>query len=80
MRERMRQRRAELGLTQEEAAKRAGIARTSWANIETSARNPRLTVAIGIKRALEYDGDNIFFDQGCLDSEQSECRPVSENY
>lgn len=70
MREKMRQRRAELGLTQEEAAKRAGIARSSWANIETSARNPRLTVAIGIKRALEYEGDDIFFDVECLVSEQ----------
>lgn len=72
MRERMRQRRVQLGLTQEEAARRAGIARTSWANIETSARNPRLSVAIGIKRALEYDGDDIFFSQECPETEQNE--------
>ena len=72
MRTKLRQRRAELGLTQEEVAKRAGLSRSSYANIEGSARAPSFKAVVAIKRAIGYDGDDIFFDDDCLETRQEQ--------
>lgn len=59
MRVNMANRRKKLNLTQEEVAKRVGIARTTYTNIELGDKNPSLQVALKIKEVLESD-DDIF--------------------
>lgn len=60
MRRNMINRRKELELTQEEVAKRSGIARTTYTNIELGDKNPSLAVALKIKETLQTNDDNIF--------------------
>lgn len=60
MRINMINRRKKLGLTQKEVAKRVGIARTTYTNIELGDKNPSLQVALRIKEALEIEDDGIF--------------------
>lgn len=60
MRINMINRRKKLGLTQKEVAKRVGIARTTYTNIELGDKNPSLEVALRIKEALETEDDDIF--------------------
>ena len=59
----LRERRIELGLTQQQVADTAGISRSSYVNIENGARNPRLSAAVGIKQALDYQDDDIFLTE-----------------
>ncbi|WP_203334326.1 helix-turn-helix transcriptional regulator [Planococcus beigongshangi] len=61
MREWLKTKRLEAGLTQEEAAKKAGIARTTYAMIEQGERDPSVSVAAKIAGALKFKW-TIFFD------------------
>jgi putative transcriptional regulator len=54
--------RKEKGLTQSEIAKRVGIARTTYTNIELGTKNPSLNIAIKLKKTLNTDDDNIFLN------------------
>lgn len=56
----LRKRREMLGLTQEEVAKKVGIARNTYTNIELGVKNPSFTVALKIKEAVSYYDDDIF--------------------
>jgi putative transcriptional regulator len=60
MRINMINRRTELGLTQEDVANMANIARSTYTNIELGYKNPSLTVALKIKKILKCKDDNIF--------------------
>lgn len=60
MRTNMVNRRKKLRLTQEQVANKAGIARTTYTNIELGDKNPSLAVALKIKQALKTDKDDIF--------------------
>lgn len=60
MRINMINRRKKLRLTQEQVANKAGIARTTYTNIELGDKNPSLAVALKIKEALRTDKDDIF--------------------
>lgn len=68
MRINMIKRRKKLGLTQKEVAKRVGIARTTYTNIELGDKNPSLQVALRIKEALETEDDDIFLISSVPDS------------
>lgn len=65
MREYLRQRRHELGYTQEDCAKAAGIKRTTYTNIELGKKDPSLKVALRLKQFLKTDDDKIFLVSGC---------------
>ncbi len=62
MREILRNERKKKNLTQQEIADLAGISRVHYTQIENNSnnKNPSLDVAISIKKALGYVGDDLF--------------------
>lgn len=62
MREILKRERVKQNLTQKELADKAGISRVHYTQIENASnnKNPSLEVALKIKRALNYDDDNLF--------------------
>jgi len=50
------------GLTQAEIAKKVGIARSTYTNIELGIKNPSFNVATKIKRVLNINDDDIFLN------------------
>lgn len=61
MRIKLREERKKRNLTQEQVANIVGISRVHYNQIESSAnKNPSLDVAINIKKALNYSGDDLF--------------------
>ncbi len=62
MREILRHERKKKNLTQQELANLAGISRVHYTQIENNSNNkkPSLDVAISIKKALGYVGDDLF--------------------
>ena len=59
---RIKQMRAELGLTQEELADRCGIFRTYLSRIEAGAANPTLTMLYTLAGALNVHVQDLFDD------------------
>lgn len=62
MREKLKKVRLNQDLTQEKIAKMVGISRVHYTQIENASNNkcPSLDVAINIKKALNYQGDDLF--------------------
>lgn len=62
MREILRHERKKKNLTQQELANLAGISRVHYTQIENNSNNkkPSLDVALSIKKALGYVGDDLF--------------------
>jgi len=62
MREKLKKVRLNCNLTQEQIANKAGISRVHYTQIENASNNksPSLEVAISIKKALNYQGDDLF--------------------
>jgi putative transcriptional regulator len=58
-------------LTHEEIAKKVGINRATYTNIELGHKNPSLDVAIRIKKALNYKDDDIFLVTRCQNGTKS---------
>lgn len=56
--------RARQGMTQEEVAKKAGISRAAYANIERGNRTPSLPVAMRIAKVLGQPVDVLFAGLG----------------
>lgn len=56
-------------LTQEEAAKTAGIDRTTYCHIENGLRNPSVKTAKQIAKTLGFDW-TLFFNEKCGDTMQ----------
>ena len=54
--------RKQMDMTQEEVASKAGIARTSYTNIETGSRRPSVDVAKRIAAVLGFDWV-LFFEE-----------------
>lgn len=61
MRDWLKKKRLEEGKTQAEVAKKAGIARTTYAMIEQGERDPSVTVATKIAEALNFEW-TLFFE------------------
>ncbi len=55
----MRQLREAHGLTQQQVAKRAGIPRPTWANLESGGANPTLSVLLKVARALSVSLEEL---------------------
>lgn len=62
MRKNLKEMRIKKGYTQHELAKKIGIERSFYTNIELGTKNPSLRVAMRIKQVLEYFNDDIFFN------------------
>lgn len=62
MRIKLIQTREAMGFTQRQLSALVGTSRSHYSQIETGEKNPSLKLALNIKRALNYDGDDIFFD------------------
>ena len=56
----IRQRRKELGLSQEELAKRCGVSRQTVNTIENNKYDPTLSLAFKLARELEIRVDELF--------------------
>ncbi|WLR46559.1 helix-turn-helix transcriptional regulator [Halobacillus litoralis] len=56
----IRNRRKELGLTQNDLAKKVGIGRTTISRIENEFHNPYLDTLEKLAKALEIDPKNLF--------------------
>ena len=51
------------GYTQATFAEAIGISRSHYSQIETGAKAPALKTGLKIKQTLDYNGDDIFFDE-----------------
>ncbi|MTI61981.1 MAG: helix-turn-helix transcriptional regulator [Firmicutes bacterium] len=60
MRTKLRTRRKELNLTQQEVADKVGIHRATYTNIENGKANPSFKTMQKIKKALNTEKDDIF--------------------
>lgn len=60
MRQKLKEIRKSKLLTQEELAKKVGIERSYYTNIERGNKNPSFLVALRIKEVLDYKDDEIF--------------------
>lgn len=61
--DRLRHLRAERGLTQEQLADRAGLAREYLSKVESGHRNPSLDIIARLAQALEVSLEDLF--RGC---------------
>ncbi|MDK2811080.1 MAG: putative transcriptional regulator [Petroclostridium sp.] len=66
MRKKLKEIRIKRNLTQKELAELAKIDRVTYTNIELGNKNPSLSVARKIKDALQYEGDDIFFENNSV--------------
>lgn len=72
MRYLMKKRRQELGLTQEEVAKMAGLTRANYSHIETGRRDLSLNQMSAIAKSLGVEFDGSFFEKNCDETYQKE--------
>ncbi|WP_042274472.1 helix-turn-helix transcriptional regulator [[Clostridium] dakarense] len=63
MRVKLKKLRIKKNLTQEELAKKIGITRAYYTNLEQGRGNPSLLLASKIKEILSYYDDDIFFEK-----------------
>jgi putative transcriptional regulator len=57
--------RQQMGLTQDEVAKRVGISRSYYNQIETGERNPSGLVALKISTFYNFDMSKFFYTNCC---------------
>jgi transcriptional regulator with XRE-family HTH domain len=57
-------------LTQEQVSFLAGISRSAYSNIENGKRDPSVSMAKKIAKALRFDW-RIFFDDKCVEMKQN---------
>ncbi|KKI85333.1 helix-turn-helix transcriptional regulator [Shouchella clausii] len=72
MREKLRQRRLELGLTQNELADRLNMSRANYGHIERGRHEPNLKQMALIAEALDVDLEIYFFENRCDEMEHNE--------
>lgn len=60
MRAKLQQLREASGYTQQVFSDAVGVSRSHYSQIETGDKQPSLRLALRIKRALNYYGDDIF--------------------
>lgn len=60
MRKKLKDERKKQKLTQQELANKVGISRVHYTQIENNSKNPSLSVALSIKKVLNYAGDDLF--------------------
>lgn len=63
MRVKLKNLRIKNNLTREELAKKIGISRAYYTNLEQGRGNPSLILASKIKETLGYYNDDIFFEK-----------------
>lgn len=60
MRVKLKKMREAQGFTQQALSNTLGISRSHYSQVETGDKQPSLRLALRIKRALNYYGDDIF--------------------
>jgi putative transcriptional regulator len=73
MRRWLKEKRMIQGLTQEDVAESAGIARTTYAMIEQGERDPSVSTAKNIAKTLKFKWTNFFDDKlhdSCIRSKE----------
>ncbi len=75
MRKQLKDRRTELGLSQQDVADRAGMTRANYAHIERGRHEPNLEQLEAIAKALDINPDINFFKNNCDDTYQ-EVKPL----
>lgn len=70
MRNKMRERRLELNLSQQEVADRTGLSRANYSHIERGRSEPNLEQMVSIAKALKVEPNANFFVDKCDDLEQ----------
>lgn len=63
MRVKLQKLREAAGYTQQSFSATVGISRSHYSQIETGEKEPSLRVGLKIKKALNYQYDDIFFNQ-----------------
>ena len=71
MRKKLIELRKNKGLTQKQLADMLHIARSTYVGYEQGSFQPSLKIAISIKKILNYEGDDIFFNQKCQPKKQN---------
>lgn len=54
--------RESMGYTQKQMSDITGISRSHYSQIETGEKTPSLEFAMRIKQAVDYPGDDLFFN------------------
>ncbi|MBG9586888.1 helix-turn-helix transcriptional regulator [Cytobacillus firmus] len=72
MRKRMRARREELKLSQQEVADRTGLSRGNYSHIERGRNEPNIEQMIAIAKVLKVKPDANFFKDDCDKMDHSE--------
>jgi len=67
MRNALRKARLRAGLTQSEVARRVGLTRASYTNIERGYKNPSVVTALRIARILNRSVEELFADESPTD-------------
>lgn len=65
LRKQLKDRRTELGLSQQDVAERAGMTRANYAHIERGRHEPNLEQIAAIAKALDVNPDINFFKNHC---------------
>ncbi len=73
MRAKLKEQRIKKRYTHESISKVLGINRSTYTNIENGKKNPSFIVALKIKKILEYNNDDIFYNQMFL-KETNNCQ------
>lgn len=60
MRAKLQQLREAYGFTQQTFSEAVGTSRSHYSQVESGEKQPSLRLALRIKRALNYSGDDIF--------------------
>lgn len=76
MRKWLKDKRETLGLTHEEVANKAGIARSYYTNIENGIKTPSVEVAKAIAKAVKEKWE-LFFEIECSSKEHSIVSKIS---
>jgi putative transcriptional regulator len=77
MRKYMRERREQLGLSQQDVADCAGLSRANYSHIERGRTEPNLSQMISIAKVLKVKPNANFFTDECDEMEHSDTKEVS---
>ena len=76
MRKLMRERREQLGLSQQYVADHAGLTRANYSHIERGRTEPNIQQMISIAKVLNVKPDANFFKDKCDEMEQNEKQAI----
>ncbi|MEB6549125.1 helix-turn-helix domain-containing protein [Heyndrickxia sporothermodurans] len=76
MRKQMRERRDQLGFSQQDVADRAGLSRANYSHIERGRTEPNIEQMISIAEVLKVKPNVNFFKNYCDNMEQNKTKEI----